>query len=128
MNRPERSCNPFLLIRSRVRRPAVGNDACVDARDPDMRFGELGIELAGLAKQLARPQVMVPGDVMKMPGAAPHQVPGGHVAGVTRGGFGTLTFEQLRFGRPRDPFGNLILDCEHLSKFEIVPLSPEMVA
>src|SRR4029453_4578389 len=106
MDSPKRSFQPFLLIRTRALRPAVGNDACVPARDPDMRFGKFGIELAGLPKQVARLPVMFPSDVMKMPGAAPHQVPGGHVAGVTRRGFSTLALEQFWFDRTRNSFGN----------------------
>ena len=72
--------------------------------------------------------MMFAGNVMKMPGAAPHQVPGRHVAGMPRGGFSSFVLEQLWFDRTRDPFGNLILDCEHFRHFEVVPLGPEMVA
>src|SRR5436305_1602750 len=113
INGPKGSFQSLLLICNRSLRPAVGNNARVHARKPDMGFRELGVELTGMPEQLARPQVMFSDDVMKMPSTAPHQVPGSHVAGVTRGGFSALAFEQFRFDRARNALGDLILDCEH---------------
>jgi hypothetical protein len=60
--------------------PAIGDDARADPSEPDMGLGQLGIEFARLSEKIPRFEVCFAPNVVKVPGALPHEVPGADVA------------------------------------------------
>jgi len=73
----------LLQVTDGVIRPAVGNEPGTYTAQPEMRFGQLRIEPASLAKQFSRFRVVLTCHLMKVPCPAPDQIPGRHVAGVS---------------------------------------------
>src|SRR5438552_3306384 len=86
LDRPQRRVQTFPNVLLRLVTPAIRDDAGAHTGEPDVGLCEFRIEPACLPKQLPGFQVGLAANVMKMPGALAHQVPGSHIAGVTGGG------------------------------------------
>ena len=57
---------------------------------PNRTFGKVRIYVASLAKQFAGVDMAVASDLVKLPGALPHQIPSRDIAGVPAATLGTL--------------------------------------
>jgi hypothetical protein len=97
-----------------------------DAADPEMRFRQFGVELAGLPEQLARLEVILARYLMEVPGSVAHEIPSRHVTGVTCRREPRFGPEQLRLDRASNALGNLVLNDEQLGQFEIVSFGPDV--
>src|SRR3954447_3819463 len=84
LNGPQGCFNAFLQVSDRVIGPAVGDEPGTYPAQPEMRFGQLGIEPASLAKQFSRFRMVLTRHLMKVPCPAPDQIPGRHIPGVSR--------------------------------------------
>src|SRR6266550_3888367 len=73
----------FLQISHGVIGPAVGNESGTYPAQPEMRFGQLGIEPASLAKQFSRFWMVLTRHLMKVPCPAPDKIPSRHIPGVS---------------------------------------------
>ena len=73
----------FSDIVRRLVTPAIRDNAGTDATEPDVSFRKLGIDPACFPEQLASLQMTLTPNVVEMPGALSHQVPGRYVSAVS---------------------------------------------
>src|SRR5262245_61486268 len=127
IDRLERGLHSLLQLKSGVLCPAIGNDPATDPGEPDVRLRQLGIEFAGLAKQLSRFEMVLARHLMEMPGAATYQVPRRHVAGMPGRGLGPFNLEQLRLDGAGNALGDRILNGEEFCQLKVVAFRPDMI-
>src|SRR5713101_1202338 len=69
-----------------------------------------------------------PRDLMEIPHALPHQVPGAHVRRASRRRALPLDLEEFRLDRPGDALGYFVLNREDVRGFPVVMVGPNVVA
>src|SRR5262245_55976921 len=106
--------------------PAIRDYASADASEPDVSFGQLGVEFARLPEEVSRFEVRFATYVMKMPSALTHQVPRRHIAAVTRTSRQRLGLEKLRFDGARHAFGNRVLNGKDFCQLHRILLGPDL--
>src|SRR5262249_3152516 len=128
LNSPQRRFDGLTQICRRIITPSIANDAFADTTQPHGRFGQLGIKLDCLAKQLTSAQVRWFGNLVEVPGPLPHQVPGAEIAGAPSACPQLFALQQLRLDRLGYALGDLVLDLKDVAQLQIVAFSPDVSA
>ena len=122
--RPQGRIESFLPVRGGIFRPAIGDEACVDPRPPDLRLWKQGIELRGLSEESPCEKVGWLRYLVKIECTLPYKFPGGHVAGV-RGNLKSMPQQQLGLNCRCDPLGDGVLHRKYLGHLKIVMFGPD---
>ena len=111
-----------------VLRPAEKHRAVEAADQPDVALGERGVRGDGTAEARARLRVVLAGDVMEVPLAAEHEIPGIHPLGGLAPRPQRLRAHHAGLDRPDHPPDDLVLQREQILELAIVAVGPEMMA